>query len=336
MIVSHVSDQSGMSRDNLRADVLGRPVRPDDVLREITRLAEGYTQPEVLRALLSVVRAGRPAGMSDDAARQAERTYMGFYSQLPDLLLLTTPYLWTPSMWEMAEYLTDSYPRDASWNVDMLHSPSMFWALERIVEVDFEKNTGHDRPHSFGPLGFCGVAAMGIMPGILDATTSVYEQQWRAREDVNAISVVLFVVSTEIKLPYKLPIPVPIIARVGQQGMGDVSRLAACAADLLCSHVVETSDQSASSGTQHKYGRVASRSAPPIRVIRLRRVNTRGEPSEDRDVNWSCRWLVRPHFRNQWHPSTQTHKRRLIGSYVKGPEDQPLRLPKPAIYSVDR
>ncbi len=52
-----------------------------------------------------------------------------------------------------------------------------------------------------------------------------------------------------------------------------------------------------------------------------------GHPAPERrggDVEWSRRWLVRGHWRNQWYPSEQVHRTIWISPYVKGPEDRPF------------
>jgi hypothetical protein len=63
---------------------------------------------------------------------------------------------------------------------------------------------------------------------------------------------------------------------------------------------------------------------PKVRIIRLReatRPKKDGPPSE---IEWSHRWLVGAHWRNQWYASTQEHRPKLIEAYVKGPDDKPL------------
>lgn len=50
-------------------------------------------------------------------------------------------------------------------------------------------------------------------------------------------------------------------------------------------------------------------------------------------TRWNWRWFVRGHWRNQWFPSTQSHKLIYVPPYVKGPEDKPL---KQTVYRVVR
>lgn len=65
------------------------------------------------------------------------------------------------------------------------------------------------------------------------------------------------------------------------------------------------------------------RSIPDVRIIRLREAAPRTK-GEQRDVEWSHRWIVGSHWRNQWYPSDNTHRPKLIDAYQKGPADKPL------------
>ena len=66
---------------------------------------------------------------------------------------------------------------------------------------------------------------------------------------------------------------------------------------------------------------------PDVRVIRLRESPVRGASSgEGGGREYSHRWLVGSHWRNQWYAREQTHRPKLIEAYVKGPEDKPLKV----------
>ena len=73
-------------------------------------------------------------------------------------------------------------------------------------------------------------------------------------------------------------------------------------------------------------------------VVRLRHAKLEpehgsGEPNE---VEWSCRWMVKGHWRNQYYPSIKDHRQVWINSHVKGPEDAPLVLKPMRAYEFDR
>jgi hypothetical protein len=64
---------------------------------------------------------------------------------------------------------------------------------------------------------------------------------------------------------------------------------------------------------------------PEIVVVTLRRPAGNRETSDGPGfVEWSHRWIVGGHWRNQYLPSQQRHEPRWIAPYVKGPDDKPL------------
>ena len=63
-----------------------------------------------------------------------------------------------------------------------------------------------------------------------------------------------------------------------------------------------------------------------IVVVTLRRHREAGYPAEPGGTTpeWTHRWLVSGHWRNQWFPSLSIHRQVWISPYTKGPEDKPL------------
>lgn len=59
-------------------------------------------------------------------------------------------------------------------------------------------------------------------------------------------------------------------------------------------------------------------------VVRLRKFETNYSGNNETEVDWSHRWLVSGHWRNQYLPSRGTHRQQWISGYVKGPSDKPL------------
>jgi hypothetical protein len=85
-------------------------------------------------------------------------------------------------------------------------------------------------------------------------------------------------------------------------------------------------------------GERASPNFGDLRVIHLRRRvprNPHDDLGEQEEVNWSHRWVVRGHWRNQWRPKEGRHVPTWIAPFVKGPEDKPLII-KDRILSADR
>lgn len=64
-----------------------------------------------------------------------------------------------------------------------------------------------------------------------------------------------------------------------------------------------------------------------IAVVTLRRLQAPPSPSATSSVvEWSCRWIVSAHWRNQWYPGSGEHRPKWIHPYPKGPDDKPLVL----------
>lgn len=63
-----------------------------------------------------------------------------------------------------------------------------------------------------------------------------------------------------------------------------------------------------------------------VRVIALRKKRYQNRPvdNEEPDFEYSHRFMVAGHWRNQWYPKENRHKPVYINTYVKGPEDKPL------------
>lgn len=77
--------------------------------------------------------------------------------------------------------------------------------------------------------------------------------------------------------------------------------------------------------------------APLVKVITLRRAMSRGEDpfADHQPGNYTCRWVVRGHWRKQFFPSKAAYAPVWIDSYVKGPSDMPFRGGA-TVYAVTR
>lgn len=70
-----------------------------------------------------------------------------------------------------------------------------------------------------------------------------------------------------------------------------------------------------------------------VRLVYLRRPRRESEPSDD-PVEWSCSWLVRGHWRQQFYPSEDRHRAIFIAPHVKGDPDKPLKPPSTRLFAV--
>lgn len=61
----------------------------------------------------------------------------------------------------------------------------------------------------------------------------------------------------------------------------------------------------------------------PVNVVKLRKIERRRDETGEL-VDWTHRWLVSGHWRQQWYPGSQEHRPIWISPHIKGPEDKPL------------
>lgn len=73
-----------------------------------------------------------------------------------------------------------------------------------------------------------------------------------------------------------------------------------------------------------------------VLVVRLRREQSERHDPSGEAANYSHRFIVGGHWRNQWYPSGQVHRQIWISPYVKGPEDAPLIVKPRRAFTWDR
>lgn len=78
---------------------------------------------------------------------------------------------------------------------------------------------------------------------------------------------------------------------------------------------------------------------PEVIYVDLRKVvrpKSKQDPDhEPQEVLWNHRWIVDGHWRNQYLPSTGSHRLQWIHPFVKGPDDRPL-IVKDRVHRVRR
>jgi len=73
-----------------------------------------------------------------------------------------------------------------------------------------------------------------------------------------------------------------------------------------------------------KRARATWKDIKEVVVFTLRRAKNPQYEGEEREVEWSHRWMVQGHWRNQWYPSEKVHRQIWIAPHIKGPEDKPI------------
>lgn len=72
----------------------------------------------------------------------------------------------------------------------------------------------------------------------------------------------------------------------------------------------------------------------PVVVVKLRRSREHKETESEKNVEWSHRWIVGGHWRNQFFPTLKAHRQVWISPYVKGPDEKPLIVKRHAFELV--
>lgn len=116
-----------------------------------------------------------------------------------------------------------------------------------------------------------------------------------------------------------------------------LSRFVLAGLAWLNQKVVTAETQQVERHRRKEFMRATKQTQCDVRVVQLRR----SEPSERREgeseVEWSCRWAVSGHWRNQpCGPQNTDRRLQYIMPYVKGPDDKPFRAPVKKVYEVSR
>lgn len=107
--------------------------------------------------------------------------------------------------------------------------------------------------------------------------------------------------------------------------------------EFLRQRILQTSDRALMNRQARKRIAKILPHEPMVRVVQLRsRQYQQREESHDLNVEWSCQWLVRGHWRQQFFPASGAHRPIWIMPHVKGPADKPLRVTERVAYEVVR
>jgi hypothetical protein len=77
-------------------------------------------------------------------------------------------------------------------------------------------------------------------------------------------------------------------------------------------------------GAESKRAARQRRAPSDVRVVTLRRPADEGPEGKGGGGNYSHRWWVKGHWRQQWYPQQQRHAPRWVQGHIKGPEDKPF------------
>lgn len=110
------------------------------------------------------------------------------------------------------------------------------------------------------------------------------------------------------------------------EGMDEDAQLFATMLSFIQQRILISSRHSASRSTLRRIAYSGRSADSEVNVVKLRvivRHAHHGESSEP--VDWHCRWFVHGHWRDQYYPSEQCNRPIWITTYLKGPENKPIK-----------
>lgn len=237
------------------------------------------------------------------------------------------PYYVSPSICELLDSSLDSLPDLALRDV-RIPSPAgwVYYALPQRVAKLYEESISHI-------IGFTW-SQDEIMPDALELMfytrhvssgrlVPLTRFSWLARDTWRKVPNLHDIGPLE---PYRGNI---------ESGLVNMRRCVAAFLAFIMQPIAVTTRTEVSRSTRKRIQQAGLALEPIVRVIALRRREYPvGRESQPKD--WSCRWIVRTHWRNQYYPSKGVHKPKLIPAYVKGPEDKPLKKPSMPLFAVVR
>lgn len=118
--------------------------------------------------------------------------------------------------------------------------------------------------------------------------------------------------------------------------ISDVKRIIA-AIGLFMQQRIAVSHVAHASRNVYKRTLIRTGKEPPeLRIVKLRATESRiYERSESEGREWSMRWIVRGHWRNQWYPTKKANSQIWIAPYIKGPAGKPV-IGSRKIFEVSR
>lgn len=225
---------------------------------------------------------------------------------------------------------------------EVLDSSALLWVAEEMVHLvkhaapslpDYEFNPGQLPWRD-------GIVVMGVPIGESEMGASINALQWRMVDDSTCVVALLgplagglgpvswqvFYAGKTTALGGALGADATVQTHLSLDG-GRIELVRFCHAlwRMVQQRIAVQRVVPADRAERRRWERENARPLPEVTVIELRRPISRpSEGSSVMPVEWSHRWIVDGHWRNQYHPSTGTHVPTWIAPHVKGPDDKPL------------
>lgn len=115
-----------------------------------------------------------------------------------------------------------------------------------------------------------------------------------------------------------------------------IFRYASAIFALLEQRILVATPEAIDRAARRRLQKAKARQPPSVLVIRLRRAAREADDHDGQARPWTCRWIVRGHWRQQYYPSSGEYRPIFILPHIKGPDDMPLRDPAERVFAVVR
>ncbi len=295
----------------------GKPVSPDEVPWERLMLAGMWAAQIAGNTQAKAVLQFSPAykKLSQDQLR-------ALATSVTSTLLDAVPYLWLNST-RMAAMNSGDLPR-FKVSKEQFPFPAMWWTFETDLKID--PGTIFDERDNDVSSEYAGHSLLLIAP---DALPNL---------NVGPVAIQILTHTKNYQSDFNVldPVPLPAYGDYLESGphkghAEGIFKLLAFAQSPYLTTYRHRSDR----GERRRFERLTDEVKPDVHVVVLRSMRARpGSGDGERESpDWSCRWMVRGHYRNQWYRREQRHRLIWVAPYVKGPEDKPF---KATVYEVAR
>jgi hypothetical protein len=247
------------------------------------------------------------------------------------VLQRASAYYWVPAIARAVHDASRSYPLDeAVLRPDDRHALyGWFWCDEPFFTINTLRNPD--------------VPVQGIMWGLIDMADEGQSPEYRLEVQGFTLrhGLPTHMLTAHPKVGRTIEIGRSDVLVVGQEGFqedaAEMLRFLLAASQWLTQRILVGTREPASRPLRRRWERFIAAEPPALEVVSLReRERQPREDSEHHPVDWHCRWVVSGHWRNQYHPSNDTHVPTWILPHLKGPADKPLKPPATRVFKVER
>lgn len=287
----------------------GAMTRPEEAIAEIWSLVRIFRSQDYPDLLRSCFAPNTPADVFQEC--------LGVARTAAQSLPFAEPFLWREDARQIMVAAIGAYEPSGTevWRDDLTLAPSVYDAYERDLIVE--------KPEYFHIGEYLDATKdVGQLSNLIEYGVPAQDREGHYPRAV--LGITFLVVGG---------VPVPSLQFGGQIG------------DRVGSHNVKT--YAALEWLRSPYvliermrlPRAARRRWPAlehdgVRVISLRTSSVEQREAGESSVDWQCRWFVRAHW-HRYHTREGVINRHLA-PYIKGPEDKPLKPPRPRVFTVVR